>query len=90
METIIGFVAGYLAGSRDGKDGVRRLRESIDAIMSSQEVRRLAGEAMALAEATARRAAASRGFGSFGDTVETVTDMLAHRASALGKGSRAA
>ncbi len=90
METILGFVAGYLAGCRDGKDGVRRLRESIEAIMSSGEVRRLAGEAMTLAEATARRAATSRGFGSFGDTVETVTDMLTHRAAALGRGNHAA
>jgi len=32
METILGFVAGYLAGCRDGKDGVKRLRESLEAI----------------------------------------------------------
>jgi hypothetical protein len=89
METIVGFVAGYLAGCRDGKDGVQRLRDSIEAIVSSDEVRRLAGEAMTLAEATARRAAASRGFGSLGDTVGTVTDMLTHRAAAIGKGRAA-
>jgi hypothetical protein len=90
METILGFVAGYLAGCRDGKDGVQRLRASIEAIVSSDEVRRLAGEAMTLAEATARRAAASKGFGSFGDTVGTVSDMLTQRAAAIGKGNRAA
>ena len=45
METIMGFVAGYLAGSQDGKDGVERIRTSLIAIKDSAEVRRLAGEA---------------------------------------------
>jgi hypothetical protein len=90
METIFGFVAGYLAGSRDGKDGAKRLRESAEAILGSPEVRRLTGEAMAMAEATFRRAAAGRNFGSLSDTVGSVTEMLAHRAGALGKGNRAA
>jgi len=90
METIIGFVAGYLAGSRDGKDGVKRLRESLEAIIGSPEVKRLAGEAMTMAEAAARKAAAGRSFGSLSDTVGTVSDMLAHRAGAIGRGNRAA
>ena len=42
---------------------------------------------MTVVEATARRATAGR---SLSDTVGTVTDMLAHRAGALGKGNRAA
>jgi hypothetical protein len=87
METILGFVAGYMAGSRDGKDGAKRLRESFEAIISSPEVRRLAGEAMTMAEAAARRATSGR---SLSDTVGTVTDMLAHRAGAIGRGNRAA
>jgi hypothetical protein len=53
-------------------------------------VRRIAGEAMTVAEGAARRATAGRSFGSLSDTVGTVTDMLAHRAGALGKGNRAA
>jgi hypothetical protein len=90
METIFGFVAGYIAGCNDGKDGVKRLRESVRAIMDSGEVRRLAGEAMTVAEATVRRAAAGRGFDSLSDTVGSVTDMLADRAAAIGRGKRAA
>jgi hypothetical protein len=90
METILGFVAGYLAGSRDGKDGPKRLRESFEAIISSPEVKRLAAEAMTVAEAAARRAAAGRSFGSLSETVGTVTDMLTHRVAALGRGNRAA
>lgn len=90
METILGFVAGYLAGCRDGKDGPKRLRESFEAIISSPEARRLAAEAMTVAEAAARRAAAGRNFGSLSDTVGTVSDMLTNRAAALGRGNRAA
>lgn len=90
METVFGFVAGYLVGCNDGKDGVKRLRESLQAILDSGEVRRLTGEAMTMAEATVRRAASGRGFDSLSSTVDTVTDMLAHRAAAIGKGNRAA
>jgi hypothetical protein len=90
METILGFVAGYLAGCRDGKDGVKRLRESLEAIASSPEVKRLAGEAMTMAEAVGRRAMSGRSFGSLTDTVGGVTDMLTHRAGAIGKDNRAA
>ncbi len=90
METLLGFVAGYMAGCNDGKDGIKRLRESVKAIVESGEVRRLAGEAVTVAEAAVRRAAARQGFDSLGDTVTTVTDMLAHRAAAIGRGKRAA
>ena len=90
METILGFVAGYMAGSRDGKDGAKRLRESFEAIIRSPEVRRLAAEAMTMAEAATRRATTGRNFGSLSETVGSVTDMLAHRAGAIGRGNRAA
>ena len=32
METIIGFVAGYLVGTREGKDGLERLKTSLSLI----------------------------------------------------------
>jgi len=87
METIFGFVAGYLAGCKDGQDGVKRLRASAEAIMKSDEVKRLTAEAMSFAEATVRHAASGR---SLSGAVGTVTDVLIHRASAIGKGSKAA
>lgn len=89
METIFGFVAGYIAGCKDGQDGVKRLRASVEAIMKSDEVKRLAAEAMSFAEVAARRAASGRGL-SLSGTVGTVTDVLVNRASARAKGSRAA
>jgi hypothetical protein len=80
METIVGFVAGYLAGCHEGKDGVARLRNSWNAIRNSPEARRMAGEAVGLAGAMLRRATAGRSLSALGGTVETVTDMLAQRA----------
>jgi len=89
METIMGFVAGYLAGAQGGRDGLERLRTSLKAIRASPEARRLAAEALSLAEMVARRAS-SQGLGG---TVGGVTDMLVHRATAATTrrdGSRAA
>lgn len=76
MEAIIGFVAGYLAGSRDGQAGLDRLRTSWHAIRTSPEVRRLVGEAAVIAEVTVRRAAS----GGLSGTLGGVTDLIASRA----------
>jgi len=83
MEVIVGFVAGYLVGCQDGKDGVRRLRSTAEAIVTSNEFRRLTTEAVSLAGAMARRAASGRSL------TGTVTEILANRASPA-RGSRAA
>ncbi len=87
METLFGFVAGYLAGCKDGQDGVNRLRASVEAIMKSDEAKRLTAEALSFAGVAVRRAASGR---SLSATVGTVTDMLVNRASAAGNGTRAA
>jgi hypothetical protein len=89
METIVGFVAGYLVGSREGRDGLERLRSSWHAIRTSPEVRKLATEAVAVAETAVRRSSA-RGSLSIGGAVGGVTDMLVRRAAAAREGSRAA
>ncbi len=49
METIIGFIAGYLTGSREGQAGLERIRKSVRDIANSPEARRMAGEAVAVA-----------------------------------------
>jgi hypothetical protein len=56
METFIGFIAGYLVGSREGKAGLERLKTSWNTIRTSPEVRKLAGDAMTVAEQVVRRA----------------------------------
>jgi hypothetical protein len=90
METLIGFVAGYIAGCQDGPDGIKRLRSTVEAIVKSDEVKRLTAEAMSFAEVAVRRTAPGRSLTGLSQTFGTVTDMLVHRASALRKGSRAA
>jgi hypothetical protein len=87
METLIGFVAGYLVGCQDGKDGVRRLRSTAEAIVKSDEFRRLSAEAVSFAGVLARRAATGRGLGSL---TGSVTDILADRGAPSDRGPRAA
>lgn len=68
METIIGFVAGYLVGTREGKAGLKKLRESWHAIRNSPEAHRLAADALSLAE-TAAKQASGRGLSAVGQGV---------------------
>ena len=89
METIVGFVAGYLVGTRQGREGLERLRSSWNSIRTSPEVRRLAAEAVTVAEMAVRQASSS-GLKGLGGTVGGVTDVLVRRAVAPRDGSRAA
>ena len=86
METLIGFVAGYLVGAREGKDGLERLKTSFRSIMASPEARRLVGEAMQVAEPVARRAS-SAGLSGIGGTV---IRELVSRAAGSREATRAA
>ena len=83
METIIGFLAGYLVGAREGKAGLERLKTSVNAIRSSPEVHKMASNAMVLAEQMVRRAPA-------GGITGAVVKNLASRATTRGQTSRAA
>ena len=83
METIVGFVAGYLVGTREGKAGLERLKTSWRAITSSPEVRKMASDAIVMAEQVAKRAPTG---GISGAVVRT----LASRSSSRRDMSRAA
>jgi hypothetical protein len=83
MEAIIGFVVGYLVGTREGKTGLERLKTSWHSIRTSPEVRKMAGEAITVAEQIVRRAPAG---GIGGAVVRT----LASRAGGTRQESRAA
>lgn len=83
METIIGFVAGYLVGTREGKAGLERLKTSWNTIRSSPEVHKMASDAMVLAEQVVRRAPVG-GIGG------TVVRSLASRAATRRETARAA
>jgi hypothetical protein len=73
METVIGFVAGYLVGTREGKAGLERLKTSLNAIKDSHEVRRLATDGITLAEQMIKR--------TQGGVGGTIARALAGRAS---------
>lgn len=88
METIIGFVVGYLVGSREGKAGLERLRTSANAIMRSPEVRRLAAEAITVAESTARQVSSQGAGGIGGNVARTLIDRVTN--DTRREGSRAA
>jgi hypothetical protein len=85
METIIGFAAGYIAGSRDGRAGLERLRTSWRAIRTSPEVQRLVAETVVVAESALRRAAA----GGLSGTVSTVSDVISSRSASRASGRAA-
>jgi hypothetical protein len=87
METIVGFVAGYLVGTREGRDGLDRLRSSWHSIRTSPEVRKLAAEAVTMAEMAVRQVS---GRGGLGGAVDDVRDMLVRRVVSAREGSRAA
>lgn len=76
METIIGFLAGYLIGSREGKQGLERLRSSARAIINSPEVRRMAGEALSLAEQVTHGTPAPSVGAVGGNIVRTLTNRV--------------
>jgi hypothetical protein len=89
METIVGFVAGYLVGTRQGREGLERLRSSWNSIRTSPEVRRLGAEAVTVAEMAVRQASRG-GLKGLGGTIGGVTDVLVRRAVTPREGSRAA
>ncbi len=80
METIIGFAAGYLVGSKEGKEGFERLKSSVQAIAKSREARKLAGDAASLAGMLMRQASA-RGLGA---TASGVAEIVRRRVSEAG------
>jgi hypothetical protein len=47
METMIGFAVGYFVGTREGRAGFEKARASLAAIRHSEELRRMAGMAVA-------------------------------------------
>lgn len=95
METLIGFVVGYMVGANEGKGGLERLKVSVNSIIASPEARKMVAEAMALAQPVIQRAS-SAGLGNLGNLGGvggiggTVVRELVNRASSARESSRAA
>jgi len=77
METIIGFIAGYLTGVSQGREGMERARKSLDAIRTSPEVRRMAGDGVGLAQAILGRVAKNGLSGLAGGVAEIIANGAA-------------
>jgi len=93
METIVGFIAGYLIGTRDGREGLDRLRSSWHSIRTSPEVRKLASQAMPLVEAAVRQAPSGRdslSLKGLGAAAANVAQELGRRSGDIRRGSHAA
>ncbi len=50
MSTLLGFVVGYVVGARQGPDGYARIRQKIDAMLDSPELRALVDRGAELSE----------------------------------------
>jgi hypothetical protein len=48
METLIGFAIGFVVGTREGREGLEKIRESWSAIRESTDVKHLIGEAISV------------------------------------------
>lgn len=48
METFVGFVVGFVVGSREGREGADRVRRSLVAIGESDEVQSLIGRVVSV------------------------------------------
>lgn len=81
METLIGFAIGYMIGTRQGQDGMRRALESLDAIRNSPEVRKMVAGGAGVAGSMVQQLLGSGVGAVVGGTVETLvrkaTDALA-------------
>jgi hypothetical protein len=67
METMIGFIAGYLVGTGHGRAGLAKVRSSVEAIRTSPELRRLAADGAGIAGVVLKQATRRGMAGAFGE-----------------------
>ncbi|MCA1654962.1 MAG: hypothetical protein LC635_00505 [Pseudonocardiaceae bacterium] len=79
METLIGFVIGYVVGSRQGRDGLQKARESFDAIRSSPEVQQLMATGVSIAGTTMKQLLS----GGAGPMISGVVDAVSRKATEI-------
>ncbi len=79
METLIGFAVGYVVGTRQGRDGLRKTRESFDAIRTSPEVRQLVATGVSLAGSTMKQLLS----GGAGPMLGGVVDAVSRKAKEM-------
>jgi hypothetical protein len=73
METVIGFIVGYLVGTSQGRDGMASVRKSLEAIRKSPESRRLAAQATGIAGIVLKHATRPGLAGAIGEVTGGLT-----------------
>jgi hypothetical protein len=73
VETLIGFAVGYLVGTRQGRDGLAKLRETVLAISRSPEVHQLLRDGVAVAGGAARQVVTGGGGRLLSSTVDALS-----------------
>jgi hypothetical protein len=79
METLIGFAIGYLVGTRQGREGLRNARDSVDAIRRSPDVQQLVSSGVSMAGATVKQLMS----GGAGPMLAGAVDALSRKANEL-------
>jgi hypothetical protein len=81
VEVVIGFVVGYMVGTRQGRQGMQHALDSAQAIWASPETRRLLSEGLTSFETVAAPAMDRLGAKSSrrGALISTVVDELIER-----------
>ncbi len=85
MEVVIGFVVGYLVGTRQGRQGMQHALDSAQAIWASPETKRLLSEGLTAFETAAGPAVDRMGAKSSSRRsalISTVVDELIERRQA--------
>jgi len=72
METLIGFAVGYLVGTKQGREGLAKVRESWDAIRQSPEVRQFLQTGATVAGSAVRQVLGGGGGAMISDVVDTL------------------
>jgi hypothetical protein len=88
MEAIIGFAIGYWAGTRDGREGLTKALEALDAITKSEQFKTIMSQGLAMGGSLVAKGLQ----GSGGNAIASgVMGVVADRAGKiLGGGLRAA
>lgn len=75
METLIGFMIGYVVGTRQGRDGLRKVRDSVDAIRNSPEVSQMVSGGISVAGSMVKQVLS----GGAGPLIANVIDAVSRK-----------
>lgn len=83
METLIGFVVGYLVGTRQGRDGLQKVRASAQAISESPEMRQMLAAGVSVGTSAVKQVLS----GGSGPVLRVAFDAIARKADQVMSGT---